>query len=608
MIAAWMLYCSLCAFGLTIGAVLAERALLRGRGPVRVVWIGAVFLSLLVPAIALRFAPRPAAYYTLTIGADEVMADPAFVQIQKQPTSEKVVSNWVARDWRKTIDRLNEPLLVAWITLSIAVAFNFFGGVLVLAWMRRRWQRREVLGVPVYVSERTGPAVVGAVSPAIVVPQWVLALEPAQLALMLRHEEEHRHAGDGRLLTMAQLALIVMPWNLAMWWQIFRLRVAVELDCDARVLRAADARSYGDLLLEFARPRRAPSLVGVTAFAERAAQLERRIRLLSRHRARTPRAASALATSIAIVALTVAWVAPRPPVPARAQATPTDAGRIVPEQQTTSPIPAVIAPAPPPKPPVQPPAAPPKPAARAVVPPCGGAANKVDARLSDVVFDKLFDGIALSDTQAAKACAILVRLEQQQATQDVSAAGTMQAMQARAQTLRLQRDSVLRALVTTEADRATLDARLAGNAPGGRGRSAGSGVDGAAGGRRGGGAGTDLQLPGARQGGRGARGGGAGPEILAAEVNNLMVDMMFHRYFDGITLSAEQETAARAMIAQTQEQIRTETRPAAPVIRVDNFSGLIRMSDASAAELSALLSSDADRAMLQARIVSLPAR
>ncbi len=608
MIAAWMLYCSLCAFGLTIGAVLAERALLRGRGPVRVVWIAAVFLSLLVPAIALRYAPRPAAQYTLTVGADEVMADPGFVQTQKQTTGLRLTGSVVVnRDWRKTIDRLNEPLIVAWITLSIAVAFNFFGGVLVLAWMRRRWQRREVLGVPVYVSERTGPAVVGAVSPAIVVPQWVLALEPAQLALMLRHEEEHRHAGDGRLLTMAQLALIVMPWNLAMWWQIFRLRVAVELDCDARVLRAADARSYGDLLLEFARPRRAPSLVGVTAFAERAAQLERRIRLLSRYRARTPRAASALATSIAIASLTVAWIAPRPPVPARAQATPTDTGRIVPEQQTISPIPAAIAPAPPPIPPAQPPAAPPKPAARAVVPPCGGAANKVDARLSDVVFDRLFDGIVLSETQAANACAILVRLEQEQATQDVSAAATMQAMQARAQMLRVQRDSALRALVTTEADRATLDARLAGNAPGGRGRSAGPGVDGAVGGRRGGGAGAD-QLPGARQGGRGARGGGSGPEILAAEVNNLMVDIMFHRYFDGITLSAEQETTARAAIAQTQEQIRTETRPAAPVIRVDNFSGLIRMSDAGAAALSALVSSDADKATLQARIVSVSAR
>jgi bla regulator protein BlaR1 len=308
--------------GLSAAAVLAERALIAGRGPVRLVWIGAVALSLLLPAVAFRFAQRPvvppsAASLVPDVSSDrtdEIAAAPVM------PISKAAHSSSAPRDWRMKLARYDEPLAIAWITLSLALTVNFLGGIVALVWMRRGWKRRDVQGVPVYVSASTGPAVVGAVSPAIVIPQWVLALEPSQLALMLRHEEEHRRAGDGRLLTVAELALIAMPWNIALWWQILRLRAAVELDCDARVLQHADARSYGDLLLEMARPRRVLQLSGATAFAERATQLERRIRVLGRHRVRTSRAARALATSIGLAAVSLAWVAPRPLAPARVSA------------------------------------------------------------------------------------------------------------------------------------------------------------------------------------------------------------------------------------------------------------------------------------------------
>ena len=114
---------------------------------------------------------------------------------------------------------------------------------------------------------------------------------------------------------LASLALIVMPWNPALWWQMLRLRVAVELDCDARVLRDADARSYGDLLLEVARPRRRLMLLGATAFAERASQLERRIRAIGMRRGVGARGVRVLAISIGVAAVSLAWVAPRPAVP-----------------------------------------------------------------------------------------------------------------------------------------------------------------------------------------------------------------------------------------------------------------------------------------------------
>src|SRR5687768_3394462 len=283
MIAEWMLYCTVSAAAISVAALLAERALLAGRAPVRVVWICAVVLSVLVPAIAFRSGSRAAAPETAAIVSEEILphpvaeagaADDPGLAVGIPSAAQPAAS---ARIWRATLARFDEPLLFAWLALSLALAFKLLGGIVMLSWMRRRWERRTVLGVPVFVSQRTGPAVVGVAAPAIVVPEWVLSLAPQQVVLLLRHEEEHRRTGDGRLLTGAELALIAMPWNLALWWQVVRLRVAVELDCDARVLQNADARSYGDLLLEVARPRSGPNLLGATAFAERATQLERRI-------------------------------------------------------------------------------------------------------------------------------------------------------------------------------------------------------------------------------------------------------------------------------------------------------------------------------------------
>ena len=61
MIAQWMLYCVLCALGLSLAAVVAEHTLLAGRVPVRHVWTLAVLLSIVVPAVAYRVASRPTA-------------------------------------------------------------------------------------------------------------------------------------------------------------------------------------------------------------------------------------------------------------------------------------------------------------------------------------------------------------------------------------------------------------------------------------------------------------------------------------------------------------------------------------------------------------------
>lgn len=134
-------------------------------------------------------------------------------------------------------------------------------------------------GIPVVVTDVAGPATVGLLRSRVLVPRWVLALPVMQRRYVLRHEEEHRRAHDARLLFVASLPLILMPWNLAMWWQLRRLCLAVEIDCDNRVVSTlGDANAYGDLLLKVAEaanhgPRLQPALLGIGTLERRLTHL-----------------------------------------------------------------------------------------------------------------------------------------------------------------------------------------------------------------------------------------------------------------------------------------------------------------------------------------------
>jgi beta-lactamase regulating signal transducer with metallopeptidase domain len=135
-------------------------------------------------------------------------------------------------------------------------------------------------GVPVVVTESIGPATVGIVDSSVLLPKWVLALPAVQRKYVVRHEDEHRRAHDADILLVASLSLLLMPWNLAMWWQLRRLSLAVEMDCDNRVVAAlGNPNRYGELLLTIAEvgsrgPRLQPAFLGG------AGSLEQRLRAL----------------------------------------------------------------------------------------------------------------------------------------------------------------------------------------------------------------------------------------------------------------------------------------------------------------------------------------
>jgi TonB-dependent SusC/RagA subfamily outer membrane receptor len=84
----------------------------------------------------------------------------------------------------------------------------------------------------------------------VVIPRWVLALDGAAQRAIVLHEQEHRRTRDPALLVAGLAALVLMPWNVGMWLAWRGLRLAVEFDCDERVLRRGiDRAGYAQILL-----------------------------------------------------------------------------------------------------------------------------------------------------------------------------------------------------------------------------------------------------------------------------------------------------------------------------------------------------------------------
>lgn len=264
MIAAWMLWSVGAGLLFLVGALAAERLVKGGR---RWVWLAAAAGTVVLPA--LRMASSGAGAEGLAVPVAPIMLDP--------------VTMTVSRD--STLHSLDAILLLTWVGLSTALLVTAI--VAGARFLRRRasWEPGTLLGKDVLWSRDTGPAVVGLLRSRIVLPGWVRGAGTARQQLVLAHEEEHQRAGDVHARFICGVLLIVFPWNPALWFQYRRLNLAIELDCDQRVMnRLPDQRRlYGDLLLRVGSRNGALPGLAVAALAEQRSLLERRIReLLSR--------------------------------------------------------------------------------------------------------------------------------------------------------------------------------------------------------------------------------------------------------------------------------------------------------------------------------------
>ncbi|MGH7483639.1 MAG: TonB family protein [Longimicrobiales bacterium] len=290
----WPLY-ALVTGVLVAGAAAALDSVLRSRGrPTRSVWCVGLVVTLGLPLLAWLGVDSPAQIPVLPpllVGDGDTASGPVLVLESLGAT---------AFPWEAA-------LVASWLGASALLAGRMALGAHRLHYAARGWRPSLIHGESVWLARLVGPAVVGWVRSRIVIPEWTLALEDRMQRLMLRHEREHVRARDPGLLFGARLVVLTMPWNPALWWQLHRLRLAVEADCDARVLAAeADVQRYGRLLLEVSR-RRSDSPGFAAALTEPKSFLERRLELMlsTRSKPTARRTAGLLAVAGLLTSLAV---------------------------------------------------------------------------------------------------------------------------------------------------------------------------------------------------------------------------------------------------------------------------------------------------------------
>lgn len=261
MIAAWMLWSVGAGLMFLVAGLATEKLLKGGR---RWVWLAAGAGTVALPAIRV-----------LTTSAAPAGGAPPTAPILLDP-----VTMTVARD--SALHSLDDLLLLGWVVLSaILLVGVLIGGA---RFLRRRtsWEPGTLMGRNVLWSRDTGPAVVGLFRSLVVLPDWVRGAGAARQELVLAHEEEHLRARDVQLRFVCGALLVAFPWNPALWLQFRRLSLAIELDCDQRVMNRLPEhrRLYSDLLLRVGSGEGTPPGLAVAALAEQPSLLERRIRQL----------------------------------------------------------------------------------------------------------------------------------------------------------------------------------------------------------------------------------------------------------------------------------------------------------------------------------------
>jgi bla regulator protein blaR1 len=303
---AWMLYAVMVSLLLSVGAFLAERAARLKRIGTRWIWITAIVASLALPTLISSVA------FELPNVVGEKVASK--IVVLRQATSQHLSpAMWITGNAEPASWLAANPLIKQlWLGVSVAMLLALIVSGVHLFLRKRAWKRETVAGASVLVTEDVGPAVVGLLRPRIVVPRWVTLALPTHQAAVIAHEQSHVEARDPQLFTFALALLVFMPWNLPLWWQLRRLRYAIEIDCDARVLKGGvDPANYGETLIAVGE-RQSAYVGAVAAMSESKSFLEERIEHMIRKPVRWRRLGAATLASFAI-ALTALAAQVSPP-------------------------------------------------------------------------------------------------------------------------------------------------------------------------------------------------------------------------------------------------------------------------------------------------------
>jgi bla regulator protein blaR1 len=269
MILNWLIYLVVTCACIGAAALLAERAL-GGRVAARFVWFTALLASVVLP-------------FAVSAWTREVTESPSAITVvaatQRAGSLEPAeVTAILAVEVDDTI--FARATVLAWMTATACLWAFAALNLARFTYRRRDWTRGRVCETDAYFARDIGPAVVGLLNPVIVLPNWFHGLQRTHQSAVVLHERAHIAARDPQLLLLAFLVTAAMPWNPVLWWQFARLRRAIELDCDERVLRAFDERDYGEALIAVAERRSEPVRLALSLLRPRSL-LERRIAAMS---------------------------------------------------------------------------------------------------------------------------------------------------------------------------------------------------------------------------------------------------------------------------------------------------------------------------------------
>jgi TonB family protein len=298
-----MAYVILIAAGISASAVVVE-AIVRGRGfATRWVWVGALGLT------------TAATLFAMIVPNGTPVVDAAVIREPSQPQVAPRIStldSGAVADLTPLLGRTDMALPVAWLLATSVLLIALGAGQQRYRRERARAKAARVAGHDVLLTEHVGPAVAGVRRPVVFVPRWVLALDENSQQLLVSHELEHVKERDTWLLLYGAVSVALTPWNPVVWWMVRRLRLAVEQDCDARVLaRHPGIRRYADLLLTAASRHGLTARLLAAHFGEYTSDLVRRIEAMTMT-GRIPWRRVIPMTFAAAVLVAAACEAPRP--------------------------------------------------------------------------------------------------------------------------------------------------------------------------------------------------------------------------------------------------------------------------------------------------------
>ncbi len=264
-----------------------------GAGARSVVWLGALTLVVLLPALPLIFAAHVTSF-------DGEASGPVRL----------------SEDW-------GLALVLCWAVLSFVRAAALARSAARLRGILRRSAPVDTGGTVCHRVLNTGrrpaklclsaevdrPSVAGFVRPRVLIPTEMFErLLPAELEQIVRHEMEHLHRRDDWTNLLQKLSLVLFPLNPALVWLDLRLSVERELACDDGVLRQTRARkAYAACLTNLAAHsmvRRGASLA--LGAWERQTELARRVhRILAWRESGMGRRPASAVTAVLLASVTV---------------------------------------------------------------------------------------------------------------------------------------------------------------------------------------------------------------------------------------------------------------------------------------------------------------